>query len=1047
MSSALEIARVLGLNEPTPEQREVIEAPPQGVYRVIAGAGSGKTETMAQRVLWLVANNHVLAHQVLGLTFTRKASGELAHRMTTRLGELAAQGLADETNEFQAPTVSTYNSFAAKLYRDHAVLLGLDPEASVLSEASAWSLARTVVGSSTLDALGSWDISPNELTKVVRVLGQRVAENAVAPGDIEAFAQSFGTLADLPSGGRGAFADVDKWVDSVSSLVPLMELVEEFAKAKRDRGLLEFSDQIALALVLVQNHPHIAQLVTAEHTVVLLDEYQDTSVAQTTLLSTLFGNHPVMAVGDPHQAIYGWRGASSANLADFTTRFGPNPLTFSLSTSWRNGRTILEAANVAAAPLRELPGPPVKTLEPSPKASKQSITSLFAQTVEDEAKQLATWLREELSAPGATRTAAMVLRSRTHQSVFVDALREAGVPVHVLGIGGLLDDPGVADIVCTLRVLANPQAETELVRLLSGARWRLGVADLHALAGTARWLQGRDAHGVALTDDVAERLTRSVAPLDHAGLLDAVSFIATSPSNHHQREKYSPAALERLVDINATLTNLNQQRFGDVSELVVAIEKTLGLDIEVLSHPQRAHASSARETFMDALHSYRSLADNASVLGFVQWLAEAEHRDNLTPRAEKPEDGCVQILTIHGAKGLEWDIVAIPRLVEEELPSKPREVRAWLNRGELPYVFRGDRDSLPHFAWQGATTRKEAMDSQEAFAHEVREHQLAEERRLMYVAVTRAKHRLALSGSWWASQQKPRGPSVFSLELEQAGLIPPLPLAPESDSPPEPSLGEPIAWPRDPLGTRRDAVERAAAMVESALVAPLLERSHSAGVERVLEDLRRHKDGGVQLALSPPVRIPASSLERWISDPYAVLASLARPVPHQPHQAALRGTLFHRFVEQRYDTRLPGSLVSLDDAFDGAGDPLSIEQWQSAFEASEFATMTPVAIEAELHLPIADHLVICKIDAVFATSGGVHIVDWKTGQQPHNDEELAHKALQLAAYRLAWSHWSGVALDDIQASFWFVATQTLVTPENLPGWGELEAQLRQALGD
>ena len=139
--------------------------------------------------------------------------------------------------------------------------------------------------------------------------------------------------------------------------------------------------------------------------------------------------------------------------------------------------------------------------------------------------------------------------------------------------------------------------------------------------------------------------------------------------------------------------------------------------------------------------------------------------------------------------------------------------------------------------------------------------------------------------------------------------------------------------------------------------------------------------------------------------------------------------------------------VSLDDAFDESGDPLSIEQWQSAFEASEFATMTPVAIEAELHLPIADHLVICKIDAVFATSDGVHIVDWKTGQQPHNDEELAHKALQLAAYRLAWSHWSGVGLEDIQASFWFVATQTLVTPENLPGWERLDAQLRQALGD
>ena len=170
MHSARDIAAILELPTPTAEQLSVIEAPAEGAARVIAGAGSGKTETMALRVLWLVANSHVEPDAVLGLTFTRKAAGELSGRIQRRLRALHERGLAPGTDEFHTPSVSTYNSFAAGLYRDHAVLLGRDPDARVLSEASAWSLATSVVSNSTLPELSSWDVTVPTLVRTVRTL-------------------------------------------------------------------------------------------------------------------------------------------------------------------------------------------------------------------------------------------------------------------------------------------------------------------------------------------------------------------------------------------------------------------------------------------------------------------------------------------------------------------------------------------------------------------------------------------------------------------------------------------------------------------------------------------------------------------------------------------------------------------------------------------------------------------------------------------------------------------------------------------------------------
>jgi len=152
-------------------------------------------------------------------------------------------------------------------------------------------------------------------------------------------------------------------------------------------------------------------------------------------------------------------------LWTLTGSFGPDVISATLSTSWRNGTVVLDAANRVAEPLRRLPGPTAEILTPREGAETVAPDVLFPSTAEEEASQVAQWFAHKLRRTGRTRapSAALILRARAHQKRFVEALVEAGVPVHVLGIGGLVEDPAIADVVCALRILAHPHAETELV--------------------------------------------------------------------------------------------------------------------------------------------------------------------------------------------------------------------------------------------------------------------------------------------------------------------------------------------------------------------------------------------------------------------------------------------------------------------------------------------------------------------------------------------------------------------------------------------------------
>ncbi len=274
----------------------------------------------------------------------------------------------------------------------------------------------------------------------------------------------------------------------------IVPLLERYTELKRSRDAMDFADQMALAARLALSVSEVGRAERSRFRAVLLDEFQDTSEAQLQLLRALFvadGDPvPVTAVGDPHQSIYGWRGASSTTLDRFRSDFAdPEPATvLHLSTSWRNDRVVLDAANVVAAPLAATTRVEVRSLAARPDAGPGHVAVARLSTLEDEAEHVVGWLGERLRRPGR-RTAAVLCRKRSQFDPVVEALDRAGLAYEVVGLGGLLHTPEVADLVALLHVVQDPTRGDRLMRLLTGPSCRLGAADLDGLGAWARQRQ------------------------------------------------------------------------------------------------------------------------------------------------------------------------------------------------------------------------------------------------------------------------------------------------------------------------------------------------------------------------------------------------------------------------------------------------------------------------------------------------------------------------------------------------------------------------------
>lgn len=1090
---------------PTMEQRSMIEHPLGGSTLVVAGAGSGKTETMANRVVWLVANGLVAPDQVLGLTFTRKAAGELRERISGRLALFAArlQDLAElgglspaelEQAEYlidlladglDIPEVSTYNAFAAGVLQEFGAAAAVDPDSVIIDEATAWRIAReTVLASEDADLVTS-DLRLPAMIRHVIDMDHAVADNLTSLDRVDQVVGEFARVVALPynekeregAGSGRVYADVRNAVANLAETPLITRLTREFTAEKRRRGVLEFSDQLALATRALEHSVDGVSTLRQRHRVVLLDEVQDTSVGQTRFLSMIFSGASVMAVGDPHQSIYGWRGASAEGLRSFHDDFrargrGRAPrtpaATLTLSTSWRNPERVLQVANTIAAPLAADSVIAVPALQPRPGADAGTVEWHYPETIHEERTFVGEWFqraREEYEqAHGEPPSAAIIFRKRSHMAGFSAALTHAGVANRIVGLGGLLTTPEVTDVVSTLRCVWYADAGGDLIRLLAGPRFRLGVADIAGLRTASRWFAGRDVAQQPL--DAADIADDSVLPDPDRNytLIDALDQIATMRSlDHTALRDISSVGRGRLRDAGRMLASLRQHVGGSVGELLNATVHALRLDIELDANEARHRESNAQvhanlDVFFELVEGYLSIDSRGTLASLLEWIERATEADETAEHVAAPTPGTVQLITAHGAKGLEWDLVAVPRFVEGEFPGTSRSGAGWLRTGQLPDELRGDANARPELDWRIADTQQDLKQRIVEYKEALKARHAEEERRLAYVAVTRSADRLLLSGSFWGGQTRPRGPSPYFLELEEQGVLGPsigsadlraLPAESAHDADPSELAEMTMAWPLDPLGSRRPAVFRAAELVRAALgEASATDGLDAHGIEEVVQLLlaeRAALEPGAPGEVPPhhtlPDRITASTFHEFVEDPVTAERRRLRPVPQRPYRRTRIGNRFHEWVERRATTAR-GSALPLS-GFD-------IEEWSSAspasaatdterdteieaelqplideFERSRWAMLRPIAVEQEVTLPFAGRSLVCKLDAVYRTDDAngtrFEVVDWKSGRSPRTPEERQSRFFQLDLYRHAYAQWAGVDPAQIDVSLFYVA--------------------------
>jgi len=1144
--SPVQLARLLGGQEPTPEQAAVISAP-LAPLAVIAGAGSGKSETMAARLVWLVANGLAQPERVLGLTFTRKAAAELATRVRSRLDALRRVGLISAGGSGPAalraagpdldgePVIATYHAYAGRLITDHALREALEPTLRLITPAVAWQLAAKVVAGydGPMDAV-EW--APVTVTAAVLDLAAELAEHLRDPSDVlEAGDWLDQRYAAVPAAKRRAATENVLRTQRVRA--QLLPLVRAYTWAKAEREVIDYGDQMGIAARIAMAHPEVGQIERARYQIVLLDEFQDTSHAQLELMRALFGGgHPVTAVGDPCQSIYGWRGASAGNMRRFAANFpavlargddppeppegrdpsghrlpsslvagapqssvqaapgpsgpsdqsdlpAPRAEVRKLSTSFRNTGRVLDVAAEVQRDLRaEAPDVP-RLIAPPDRSQRGSVVCALLDTTAAEADWVAAQIRELLELPaglapdgkpwpdGRTDSVhpsdvAVLCRRRAQFPALRSALEAEGIPVEVVGLGGLLTVPEVSDIVATLRVLDSPTASDALARTLTSPRWRIGPQDLVALGERARAL-ARSADDEPKPrrnpGDPEDFLTRAVADFtaETGSLVEALDDLG-DPS------VYSEPGFARLTALATELRALRRHVTRPLPELVTEVERALGLDVEVAARPgvDLPAARADLDAFADAAAAFAGDGQEPTLSAFLAYLTAAETEEFGLEAGQVSDTDSVKLATVHSAKGLQWPAVVVPGLAagsrSQNFPARARLSTRWTDNPRLlPFWLRGDAADLPELTGLDS-------DSLTAFGAAAAARNLAEERRLCYVAVTRAAYWLGCSGYWWGVGKSPLGPSVFLDEVraaceDGAGRVATWAEPPAADAE-NPALAQPLtsSWPVPPgtAGGRYEAVREGGDFVLAALsdqTAPVLpvpqprtpdpgptapDRRYdeliagwAADADLLLAERARRRPDGPQPVELPP-RIAVSALVTMAADPSELAARIRRPMPRPPSPRAQRGIEFHHWLEERFGLmRLidADELADVLEADPGSQDA-ALDELKARFEAGEWGQRWPAAVEVPFETRVSDRLVRGRIDAIFtdAPGGGIDVVDWKTGVPPSAGTRAERAvAVQLAAYRLAWAALSGVPLDQVRAAFYYVREDRTVRPADL----------------
>jgi len=1015
--------------EPTPEQWTAISWPLEPCV-VVAGAGSGKTSVMAARVIylamvatgaWPADHEGVMPGNALCLTFTNKATENLILKMRRALRTL-------DLDEGEEPEISNYHAFAAQVLERHGMLIGLEPGQRVLSQAQRAQIAARVLDRMTFEKLHTrWQPA---IVGYILGLDEQLQNHLVEPE----------TVIEHVEGKLGALrkARSAEPLLAAEERIEIARAVRVFRELKAELGVIDFGDQIAHAVRIASVHPDVGRAYRDRFGAVLLDEYQDTNYAQAVLMRGVFGDgHPVTAVGDPDQNIYAWRGASLWNLLHFRTQFplldGAESAQLPLYTNFRSGARILEAADrvIDALPANQRPDPD-KLLRPWERNGDGHVEVARYEHEIAEAEGVAERARA-LHADGvAWRDMAVLCRTHRLFEALQLAFGAMEVPAEFVNLAGLIHLPEVVEVLAYARATEDPRDGVALARILTGPRYRVGLRDLGVLAGWSRTSGGE-----------LRKLLADLALDEDDDLLEDHPFLmAEALERLDEIEGLTDEGRVRLAEFRGELDELRVAARRPVGEFLAEIIRRTGLLAELDTAADQPMALARQRNlaaFLEQVHAFQPVDGELTLRAFLEHLDSIDDDREWNP-VQPSDDDSVKVMTVHAAKGLEFEAVFVPGLANGLFPDARVQQNPARKGSSLDVELRRDRDLLPRFD-----------DNIKAFTDALREQEVAEERRTCYVALTRAKqHLFVSSANWYGENLMAKGVGRFLVELltwarRGAGAVWPAEAGAEEG---EAAQTNPLEgyrqrfvrpWPgparpddRDELfaeGWRREALsahERgrvAAASLQTLSPGERATFEESSATRRTLAMHLRAQEAEVDQPPARPSTVSVGGLIGYARCPKLYYWSAVRPLPRFAGPSARIGTEIHRWIEMK--SRGQATLLEVEDEPDVtveelAGTPGKLEDLRSAFLRSRFAERVPLYAERPFLLPLEGIAIKGRIDAIYGLPDGPwEVVDYKTGRLPAADDALA--TLQLDLYALACIEVWHKAPEDLRLTYLYLA--------------------------
>jgi DNA helicase-2/ATP-dependent DNA helicase PcrA len=703
----------------------------------VAGAGTGKTTVITQRLAWLILQKGLKAHEVLALTFTEKAAGE----MTDRLDRILPYGYVELW-------VSTFHSFCERILREHALDIGLPSDFRVLPQVDLWLLVRRNLDRFDLDYYRPVG-NPARFIHSLLTHFSRAKDEAVQPTDYLGFVEKLALDRDRdPSiaGLDGAAKDME--------LKRLRELANAYATYEKmllDERVLDFGDLILRTLQLFRERPQILARYREQFKAILVDEFQDTNWAQYELVKLLAApTNNLTVVGDDDQSIYKFRGASLANILQFKRDY-PVTSEVVLTTNYRSKQNLLDAAygfivqnnpNRLEVQLADGSQTPVSKKLTATRKGDGRFEPMTAETESGEADAVIEKILElRKSVKAKWDDFAILVRANDHAEPFLAALDRGGIPYQFLASRGLYRKEVVLDILAFLRLLDNYHESDALYRVLTFSFWKVPTSDLIELGAFAR------RKGYSLFE--AARMAQAVTGLSSEGRSRITRVLGVVETfTGEARIKSVSLVLQKFLNESGYLKSLTSEN-----------DARRATDLLLLNH------------FYRTVLEFEHAAEEPTVRAFVasvQLEREAGEEGSLAGAFDEGPEA-VKVMTVHGAKGLEFPYVFIVQLVDQRFPTRER----------------GEAIPLPD-----ALVKEEVPEG---------DLHLEEERRLMYVAMTRARDGLFLTRAVDYGGARAKKPSRFLVELGLAKgdevkpkrKTPTVPRSPSAPVPPlEPALAD-----------------------------------------------------------------------------------------------------------------------------------------------------------------------------------------------------------------------------------------------------------------